>query len=48
MDLKIFQLQKKIKQDLELIASCIGGAEYIEDIKSILQKSGFKDIKMTP
>lgn len=42
------QLPVNIKQDLGLIASCIGGAEYVEDIKAILQKVGFKDIRMTP
>jgi len=42
------QLPQNIKQDLALIASCIGGAEYVEDIKTMLQNVGFKDIQMTP
>ncbi len=42
------QLPQNIKQDLALIASCIGGAEYVEDIKAMLQNAGFKDIRMTP
>lgn len=42
------QLPEKIKQDLSLIASCIGGAEYVDDIKQMLQNAGFKDIVMTP
>ena len=42
------QLPKNIKQDLTLIASCIGGAEYVEDIEIMLHSAGFKDIKMTP
>ncbi|NLD49068.1 MAG: arsenite methyltransferase [Clostridiaceae bacterium] len=42
------QLPQNIKLDLALIASCIGGAEYIEDIKAMLEKVGFKDIRMTP
>jgi len=42
------QLPQNIKQDLALIASCIGGAEYVEDIKAMLQNAGFKEIRMTP
>ncbi|MDD2585761.1 MAG: arsenite methyltransferase [Syntrophomonadaceae bacterium] len=42
------QLPQNIKQDMALIASCIGGAEYIEDIKTMLHNAGFKDIRMTP
>lgn len=42
------QLPQTIKQDLGMIASCIGGAEYVEDIKAMLQNVGFKDICLTP
>lgn len=42
------QLPENIKEDLALIASCIGGAEYVEDIKAMLQNAGFKHIRMTP
>lgn len=42
------ELPQDIKEDLSLIASCISGAEYIEDIKEMLNKVGFKDIKLTP
>lgn len=42
------QLPQNVKQDFALIASCIGGAEYVEDIKEILQNVGFKDIRLTP
>ncbi|SDI16429.1 arsenite methyltransferase [Desulfosporosinus hippei] len=42
------QLPQTIKQDLGMIASCIGGAEYVEDIKAMLQNVGFKDIRLTP
>ncbi|TYO94430.1 arsenite methyltransferase [Desulfallas thermosapovorans] len=41
-------LPQDIKQDLALIAGCIGGAEYVEDIRAMLRNAGFKDIKMTP
>jgi SAM-dependent methyltransferase len=42
------KLPQKIKEDLALVASCVGGAEYVEDIKTMLQNAGFKNIKMTP
>lgn len=42
------QLPQNVKQDLALIASCIGGAGYVEDIKAMLQNVGFKEIRMTP
>ncbi len=41
-------IPQDIKEDLALIASCIGGAEYIEDIREMLQNAGFKDIRLTP
>lgn len=42
------KLPQDIKQDLSMIASCIGGAEYVEDLKMILEKTGFKNIRMIP
>jgi arsenite methyltransferase len=42
------QLPQEIKQDLELISCCIGGAEYVEDIRDMLQNAGFKDIRLAP
>ncbi len=41
-------LPQQVKEDLASIAGCIGGAEYVENIKSMLQNAGFKDIKLTP
>lgn len=41
-------LPENIKHDLALIAGCIGGAEYIEDIRLMLHNAGFKNIRMTP
>lgn len=41
-------LPEEIKHDLDSIAGCIGGAEYYEDIRIMLQNVGFKDIKLTP
>ncbi len=42
------QLPKHIKQDPDLIAGCIGGAESIEDIRTMLRDAGFHDIRLTP
>lgn len=42
------QLPENIKKDLALVASCIGGAEYVEDIKSMLHNAGFRNIRMLP
>lgn len=42
------QIPQNIKQDLELISGCIGGAEYVEEIKKMLQDAGFKNIRLEP
>lgn len=42
------KLPQKIQQDLELLAGCISGAEYVDEIKYMLHNAGFKDIRMTP
>ncbi|WP_186429674.1 arsenite methyltransferase [Clostridium sp. BSD9I1] len=42
------ELPESMKQDLAMLCGCISGAEYSENIKNILEKVGFKDIKMTP
>lgn len=42
------ELSQDIKKDLALIAACIGGAEYVEDIRIMLENAGFKDIRMIP
>lgn len=41
-------LPQNIKEDLALIASCIGGAEYYEDIREMLKEAGFENIRMEP
>jgi SAM-dependent methyltransferase len=41
-------LPEDVRNDLSLIAGCIGGAESIENIERILQDVGFKDIKIQP
>ena len=42
------EMPQNIKQDFSLIAGCIGGAEHVDIIKSMLQKAGFEDIQLTP
>jgi len=42
------KLPLDIKEDLVMIAGCIGGADYIEDLRAMLVKSGFKNIVMLP
>jgi len=41
-------LPEDVRNDLSLIAGCIGGAESIENIERILQDVGFNDIKIQP
>ena len=42
------KIPQNIVSDLKLIAGCIGGAEQIDNIKEMLRKAGFTDIKLTP
>ncbi len=42
------ELPEDIKVDLKLLAGCIAGAEYVENIRRILEEAGFKDIVLTP
>lgn len=42
------ELPEEIRQDLSLMTGCIAGAEYVEDIRKIMEDAGFKDIKLTP
>ena len=37
-------LPESIKSSMALISSCIGGAEYVENIRSMLQQCSFRDI----
>lgn len=41
-------LPQNIQEDLALIAGCIGGAEYVDNIKSMLEDAGFRNVQMTP
>lgn len=42
------KVPESIKQDWAMISGCMGGAEYVDDIKTMLEKVGFKDIRMIP
>lgn len=41
-------LPAEVKNDLALHASCIAGAELIEDIEKMLQEAGFTEVRITP
>ncbi|WP_147534323.1 arsenite methyltransferase [Bacillus marasmi] len=42
------QLPQQIKDDLALLAGCVSGAEYYEDLKRMIEQAGFRDISLTP
>jgi len=44
----IAEIPMEIKNDPEMIAGCMGGAEQAETIKKLLKKAGFSKIKLTP
>ncbi|MDD3654060.1 MAG: arsenite methyltransferase [Desulfotomaculaceae bacterium] len=46
--LAIQPLTPEIKQDMSAIACCVGGSEHVDDIRAMLEKVGFKDIKLEP
>ena len=42
------ELPQQVKEDLSMMAGCIAGAEYIENIREMLQNAGFINIEMIP
>lgn len=40
-------LPDEIRQDLQSISACVGGAAYIEDIRNMMYNAGFKDVNLT-
>ena len=42
------ELPEQIKNDLAMLAGCIAGAEYVENLRTMLEQAGFKDIRLTP
>jgi len=41
-------LPEAIKNDLKAVSACVGGAALIDDTRELLEKAGFKEIKITP
>lgn len=42
------ELPEDIKRDLSMMAGCVSGAEYTDNIKKMLESAGFINIKMLP
>ena len=42
------ELPEHIRQDLTMMTGCIAGAEYVENIRTMMYNAGFKDIRLTP
>ncbi len=42
------ELPEEIKNDLRMMAGCIAGAEFIDNIHNMMHEAGFKNIKLTP
>lgn len=38
----------EIKQDLKMMTGCIAGAEFVDNIRTMMHDAGFKNIKLTP
>ncbi|NDL67569.1 arsenite methyltransferase [Anaerotalea alkaliphila] len=41
-------LPEEVQRSLEMVAGCIGGAAYVEEIRHMLEAAGFVDIRLTP
>lgn len=41
-------LPAEIRKDLELYAGCMAGASLVDDLEGMLQKSGFRNIRIRP
>lgn len=42
------QMPEAMRQDLSLVASCIGGAAHVEALRAMMEAAGFREIRMTP
>ena len=42
------ELPGDIKSDIAMMAGCIAGAEYVENIRTMLKNTGFKEINLKP
>jgi len=42
------EIPEEIKEDIVMMTGCIAGAEYVENIRAMMNQAGFKDIKLLP
>lgn len=42
------EIPEEIKEDIRMMTGCIAGAEYVENIRDMMNQIGFKDIKLIP
>lgn len=42
------ELPERVKRDLSLMAGCIAGVEYVENIRMMLENAGFYNIRLIP
>jgi len=42
------KMPEHIRHDLKMMAGCISGAEYVEDIRTMLGNAGFHNVRMNP
>lgn len=42
------EIPGEIKEDIAMMTGCIAGAEYVENIRAMMNQAGFKDIKLIP
>jgi len=42
------ELPDQIREDLTMMAGCVAGAEYVENLRTMMINAGFKNIKLTP
>jgi SAM-dependent methyltransferase len=42
------ELPEEVRENLTMLAGCVSGAEYVENIRSMLINAGFRNIKLNP
>jgi SAM-dependent methyltransferase len=42
------ELPEEIRKDLTMMTGCIAGAEYVDNIRTMIHQAGFRDIKLVP
>ncbi len=43
----VSELPEKIKQNLDAISSCIGGAALVSDLEEMIRQAGFREVRIT-